>query len=248
MPSESEIDDKWKAAVFPASDSPEGRLLERLVGRWKSVPPNFDLIGELITAVEEGRISLAPRRKAVGMTTRFTRSSRCCAPIIVPRQRGSNWPMSIDRICVGFSGAQGMTRESHVKQLESLAAGGCPLTVAPALSIEPLAEHYRRRADSYRFVRERLTDLLGAGVLSSRKRPTPLGETAGSLLDEIVTMEQLFTGAWAIVRDELGFSQHETGRDERRWLSASKALRGRGSCRTATIPISPRTADDGPAF
>ena len=225
MPSESEIDDKWKAAVFPASDSPEGRLLERLVGRWKSVPLNFDLIGELITAVEEGRISLAPAPESGW----YDYALYALEPLLCPDhcpgatrlELADEYRQDLREL---FRALQGMTRESHVKQLESLAAGGCPLTVAPALSIEPLAEHYRRRADSYRFVRERLTELLGEGVLSSRKRPTPLGETAGSLLDEIVTMEQLFTGAWAIVRDELGFSQHETGRDERRWLSASKAL------------------------
>jgi hypothetical protein len=65
-------------------------------------------------------------------------------------------------------------------------------------------------------------DLLGEDVLLSRNRLTPRGETGGSLLDELITMEQLFTGAWAIVLDELGITP-EIGEVDGRIIMAAKA-------------------------
>jgi hypothetical protein len=121
-----------------------------------------------------------------------------------------------------FRSLLGAARESHVKQIESPTAGCCPLIVSPHLTFEPLAEHYRRRAASYRFVRERLADLLGEDLLLSRNRMTPRGETGGPLLDELITMEQLYTGAWGIVIDELGMSA-DLGDVEARSIRAAKA-------------------------
>ena len=121
-----------------------------------------------------------------------------------------------------FRSLLGSARETHVKQIESAVGGGCPLVVRPHLTFEPLAEHYRRRAASYRFVRERLVVLLGEDVLLSRSRLTPRGEAGVPLLDELVTMEQLYTGAWAVVLDELGLAPEDAGSDGR-WLLSCKA-------------------------
>ncbi len=111
-----------------------------------------------------------------------------------------------------FRSLLGTARESHVKQVEMAAAGSCPFVISPHLTLEPLAEHYRRRAASYRLVRERLTALLGEDVLLSWNRATPTGETGVPLLDEIHLMEQLFAGASAIVQEELGLVPRAGGR------------------------------------
>lgn len=116
-------------------------------------------------------------------------------------------------------------RESHVKQLEALRAGGCPLVIWPRLTFEPLAEHYRRRAASYRFVRERLVDLLGEDLLLSRGRLTPRGETGGPLLDELITMEQLYTGARAVVLDDLGMAPDDRAVEARSLMAARAVAR-----------------------
>jgi hypothetical protein len=65
-------------------------------------------------------------------------------------------------------------------------------------------------------------DLLGGDVLLSRNRLTPRGETGGPLLDELIAMEQLFTGAWAIVLDELGMAA-DVGEAGGRCVMAAKA-------------------------
>jgi hypothetical protein len=102
-----------------------------------------------------------------------------------------------------------LTRETHIKQLESVVAGAGvpPLIVTPRLSIEPLAEFYRRRADGYLFVRRMLCEALGTSALADAQRVLPTGRAEESLLDELVWMEQLFRGAHAIVREELGFEE-----------------------------------------
>lgn len=97
-----------------------------------------------------------------------------------------------------------------------------PVIISPHLTFEPLAEHYRRRAASYRFVRKRLVDLLGEDLLLSRNRLTPRGVTGGPLLDALITMEQLYTGAWAVVLDELGMTPDDRA-VEARFLMAAKA-------------------------
>lgn len=210
-------------AIFPASESPEGRLVKRLVGA-NPVPTGFDLIGELLSRVGDGRMSLAIDEEGGW----YDHVLHALEPLVVPDRApesrklrlGDDYRADLRDL---FRALLGSARESHVKQVESPTAGGCPLVVSPHLSFEPLAEHYRRRAASYRFVRERLVGLLGENVLRSRNRLTPRGETAVSLLDELVTMECLFTGAWAIVLDELGIEPEiEVG--EGRWVLAAKVV------------------------
>ena len=203
---EDEEVNRREAAVFPASESPEGRLVKRLVGE-KPVPPGFDLIEALIVRVGDGRLSLATTTESGW----YDHVLHALEPLIVPERTPEAEKLRLaedyrEDLKDLFRSLLAATRESHVKQIEVPMAGGCPLVVSPYLTFEPLAEHYRRRAASYRFVRERLVDLLGEDLLISRNRLTPRGETGGPLLDELITMEQLYTGAWAVVLDELGMT------------------------------------------
>jgi hypothetical protein len=211
-----------KPAVFPASETPEGRLVKRLVGN-NPVPPGFDLIGELIARVGDGRVSLAPTAESGW----YDHVLYALEPLILPDRTPEAGKLRLaedyrDDLKDLFRSLLAAARESHVKQIQSAYVGGCPLVVSPHLTFEPLAEHYLRRAASYRFVRERLVDLLGEGVLLSRNRLTPRGETGGPLLDELITMEQLFTGAWAIVLDDLGMPA-DVGGAEGRFIMAARA-------------------------
>lgn len=211
-------------AFFPASKSREGQLVKLLVGD-QPVPPGFDLIGELIARVTDGRLSLATSEESGW----YDSILHALEPLLVPDQVPEAGRLQLaedyrDDLQQLFRSLLGTARESHVKQLEMAAAGGFALVISPHLTLEPLAEHYRRRAESYRFVRERLVTLLGEDVLLSWNRATPSGETGVPLLDEIHLMEQLFAGASAIVQDELGIVPAiESEGGDRRWLTAAKA-------------------------
>ena len=211
-------------AFFPASKSREGQLVKLLVGD-QPVPPGFDLIGELIARVADGRLSLATTQESGW----YDYILHALEPLLVPDQvpeatrlqLAEDYRADLQQL---FRSLLGTARESHVKQVEMAVVGGYPLVISPHLTLEPLAEHYRRRAESYRFVRERLLALLGENVLLSWNRATPTGETGVPLLDEIHMMEQLFAGASAIVQDELGIVPAiEIDGGDRRWLTAAKA-------------------------
>ncbi|HYO65790.1 MAG TPA: hypothetical protein VEU33_06880 [Archangium sp.] len=70
-----------------------------------------------------------------------------------------------------------------------------------------MAEFYRRRAEGYLFLRQVLRELLGEEALTNARRVLPSGATGEPLLEELVRMEQLFRGAHAIVRKELGVEE-----------------------------------------
>lgn len=193
-------------AVFPASDSPEGRLLRRLVGR-NPVPERFDLVSELIARASSGELDLTPADDSGW----YDRAVHALEPLIAPDATPEAVRLRFDDdyrddLRALFRSLLGLARESHVKQLAAVTAGSGlpPLIVAPKLTFEPTAEHYRRRAESYRFVRERLVELLGESTLASRPRLSPRGSTDRSILDALAEAEQLYRGAWGIVRDEIG--------------------------------------------
>jgi hypothetical protein len=93
-----------------------------------------------------------------------------------------------------------LTRETHVKQLECPAASGCPLIVAPRITVEPIPEYYGRVASAYGFLHEQLTDILGDAAMECSLADD--GEFG--LGDAIAEMESLFRGAEVVCRDELG--------------------------------------------
>ena len=210
-------------AIFPASESPEGRLVKRLVGS-NPVPPGFDLIGELIARVADGRVSLAPTEESGWYDHILYALEPLVAPDLAPEasrlKLGESYRTDLRQL---FRSLLGTSRESHVKQIEDGYVGGCPLVVRPSLTLEPLGEHYRRRAESYRYVREKLVAILGEDVLLNRNRQTLRGATGMPLLDEIFFMEQLFAGASAIVQDELGITPCVEER-ERRTAMAARAV------------------------
>lgn len=226
-----------ESAVFPDSESPEGRLVKRLVGD-NPVPPGFDLIGELIVRVGDGRLSLA----ATAESGWYDHVLHALEPLIVPDRTPEAEKLRLaedyrEDLKDLFRSLLAAARETHVKQIEVPMAGGCPLVVRPHLTFEPLAEHYRRRAASYRFVRERLVDLLGEDLLLSRNRLTPRGETGGPLLDELITMEQLYSGAWAVVRDELGMTSDDRSIEARSLMAARAAARSWASSHRSDIDL-----------
>ncbi len=220
--SHSGANPQGQPSLFPASESPEGRLLKHMVGA-HPVPPNFDLIGELIARITDRRLNLATN----GESGWYDHVLHALEPLIVSDQGPESAKLELaedyrDDLRELFRSLLGSARESHVKQLEALYAGGCPLVIQPRLTVEPLAEHYRRRAASYRFIREKLVELLGEDMLLTRNRMNSKGGTDLPLLDEIIRTEQLFAGASAIVQDELGIAPDVKPQDER-WIMAAKA-------------------------
>lgn len=116
-----------------------------------------------------------------------------------------------------FKGWAGVTGNPAIKVLE--AAPGGPQTprqhavpVGPSLSVEPLPEAYRRRAQGYRVLREALAHLLGRGALEQAVRIRTRGtRVPNDLFSELVEMELLFRGAYLISAGEIGMAPQTDG-------------------------------------
>jgi len=202
-------EDGEERCFFPPSDSHEGRLVKELFSD-KAPPEGFQLVDELSSRIREGRLDTTPTPRSGWYDHQF----HALVPLLMPERMpeaerllfGPRYRAELEQ---QFRALFALTRETHIKQLESVVAGAGvpPLIVAPRLSIEPLAEFYRRRADGYLFVRRMLREALGTSALADAHRVLPTGSAEEPLLDELVWMEQLFRGAHAIVREELGFEE-----------------------------------------
>ena len=69
--------------------------------------------------------------------------------------------------------------------------------------------HYRRRADSYRFVRKVIEDHFGVDALRSMHRQTAAGPVDPDLHEELAFMADLFDGAASTCQHEIGESSAE---------------------------------------
>jgi hypothetical protein len=92
-----------------------------------------------------------------------------------------------------FKGMLALARETQVKQLKAAVAGAKGLRetvihISPDLSVEPLAELYRRRAACYRYVHGVLEEAFGTGTLRDLQRMTPEGPVEPDLASELTAI------------------------------------------------------------
>ncbi len=217
------LEDRTDSAIFPASESLEGQIVKLLFGN-SPIPPGFDLIGELIARVVDRTMSLAPTSES-GWYDHVVHSLE---PLLIPERMPEAAKLRFDASYQSdlrdlFRSLLALTRETHIKQLETPRAGGAPLVVSPHLTFEPLAEHYLRRAQSYRFVRERLLETVGEDALRGQNCLRQSGDTGVSILDELIGMERLYVGAWAIVHDEIGMPIKVADATELAWIHSARA-------------------------
>jgi hypothetical protein len=185
-------------SVLPPSESAEGRLLKQLFGG-ASVPSGFQLGPELVARIRDGRLLTRPAASDGWYAYQLHAIAALLDPDSDRLRVGPRYRTQLEET---FQALFAMNRETHLKQLELAAAGGCPIVIAPRLTVEPLPDYYSRVADGYRFLREALSELLGEVVL----RSTEVERDGVGLWDALVDIEMLFLGAEAASRDELGQS------------------------------------------
>jgi hypothetical protein len=221
------------AAIAPASASHEGELIKKLYGN-RPIPAGFSLIDELIKRIRSGALSLKPG-PASGW---YDHQTWALEPLLIPEKMPEGQHLKLtdaykEYLTELFKALLAATRETHVKQVESPAAGGGPpeLVIGPGLTVEPLASYYLRRAESYRFVRGVLEEALGKGELGKLKRVTPAGPSNMTLDEELTLVQQLFHGAYLSSCDHLGLApradKHLGQASDRDVLTAWAASPGR---------------------
>lgn len=198
-------------SFFPPSSSHEGELVKKLY-RERPIPEGFSLVDELIRRIRSGEVALAPT-EASGW---YDYQTWAHEPFVIPDRMPEADRLRFeeryrDQLLDLFRGAQALARETHVKDVETLACGaaGFPgrqtiLTVSPDLTVEPLPSYYLRRAHGYRFVREALEATFGPEALGAMRRLTADGPRSGSLASELGAIESLFRGAYLTSCREIG--------------------------------------------
>jgi hypothetical protein len=188
--------DERSSALYPLSDSMESRLVRAILGL-APIPDGFQLVPELIARIRDGRLRTEPGHDDGW----YSYQQHALAALLVPESAalvvGPKYRHELERLFAAFFG---LARETHAKQLESVAAGGMPIVVRPTVTVEPLPELYGRNAEAYAFVRRELLESFGEAVVYGRfgdRGDASLGEG----LDE---MEALLRGAWATASAELG--------------------------------------------
>jgi len=204
-------DDTSPRSFFPPSRAYETDLAKQLYEN-TPIPEGFSLVQEMVQRIRDGRLRLKPTEKSGW----YDYQTWALEPLVLPEKMPEATKLEFSEeyrrhLVELFKGIIALTRETHVKQLEHLACGAArglepprkEIYVGPRLSLEPLAEFYRRRAIAYSFVREILADTFGADGLKKMRRMTPDGPMELPLEDELGQMVALFRGAHGCVNREL---------------------------------------------
>lgn len=218
-------------AFFAPSRAHETDLIKKLYGN-RPIPDGFSLVDELVRRIRAGQIDLRPKPESGW----YDRQTWALEPLVIPERMPEAPHLQTDetyrkQLRELFQGILALTRETHIKQLEiPPAAAAAPfgpgprpviITVRPELTAEPLVTHYRRRGESYRFLRSVLTEAFGAEALRQIRRLTATGPVATDLLAELEQMEGIFLGASATAGRQLGMAGEADSEETfRRWSLA----------------------------
>lgn len=220
-------------AVFPASRSHEAELVMKLYGD-RPIPEGFSLVDAMIGRIKAGSLDLKPTARSGW----YDYQTWALEPLVVPERTPEAPRLSLDEgyrksLLDLFRGVLALTRETHVKQLDLPKPGAAPfgagkppviVYVSPELSAEPLVTYYRRRAESYAFVRKALLDAFGPSGLAMMHRQTAGGPVAVDLATELDAIHALFLGASATTARQLGMAPDgKTDADEAAFAAWAKA-------------------------
>jgi hypothetical protein len=203
---------EWR--ILPPSLSHESQLFLRLFPNPQPVPDDFDLMKTLIGEIRAGKIDLTPTPESGW----YDHQTWALQPLLLPEKMpeashvafGEEYRKHLEEL---FKGTLALTRETHVKQLDFPApAAEAPgfeekkpeLIITPELVIEPLPQMYLRRAQSYLFVREVLTQAFGEAAIAEMHRQTQDGPVKATLDEELRQMATIFYGAHVAASWQLG--------------------------------------------
>jgi hypothetical protein len=199
-------------AVFPASRSHEADLVMKLYGN-RPIPEGFSLVDEMVRRIRAGRLDLKPTAGSGW----YDHQTWALEPLVIPEKMPEAARLRLGepyrkQLVELFKGVLALTRETHVKQLEIPAPAEAPpsskppvtIYIGPELSAEPLVSYYRRRAESYEFIRKALLATFGREGLESMRRLSATGPVSTSLASELESMRALFSGASESAARQLG--------------------------------------------
>jgi hypothetical protein len=193
-------------AFLSRSRTPEVALFHELYP--DGVPPDADLMGDLVRAIRNGSVDLTPastdgwyQYQLYGLETLLVtdRSEERTKIGFTARYK--------QHLEEAFSTLLVQHRETHVKQVDtSTGSSGEPPPPTP-LRVEPLATVYVRHARSYVFLERALEGVLGAQALDTAVAVDQGGNTTTTLRMRIHRARDLFYGLYLVSTQDVGMGR-----------------------------------------
>lgn len=209
-PARTTADHRNTFALFPPSGSRDTELFRRLFPM--GLPPQTDMMRELIARIRSGEVDLKPRDESGW----YDYQAYALEAFVLPEKAdGANKLVLTrsykERSLEAFRALLTKRRETHVRQLESV---GCaksetdmpesvrPDAVIPRLRVEPSPGYYLRTARAYSFLADYLDAAIGEPGLRSLHGLTESGPRPLDLYAELHFMRDLFYGLYSISAED----------------------------------------------
>lgn len=195
-----------KVAMLPPSTSRETELFDRLFPL--RLPPEANLMSELIRRIRSGEVDLAP-----GEGDGWYQYQVYALETLLLPSRGHETEKLLltarykKRLVEAFKALVTKRRETHARQLASsgdTSEAPPPEEVKPRLRIEPCATYFLRTARAYEFVRNFLTAAVGETQLAELRGLRRGGERDLALPAELGQIRDRFYGLYLIACEDIG--------------------------------------------
>lgn len=190
-------------AFLSSSATVEVALFEKLYP--DGIPPNADLMQDLVDAIRKGTVDLRPKAEDGW----YQYQEYALETLLVTDK-------SEERAKIGFTAAYKKRlqeafetmlvqhRETHAKQADTVSLTSIAAPTTPVFRAEPLATVYVRHARSYVFLEAALDQVLGASVLDQTFAVSAAGPDTETLRARIHRTRDLFFGLYLTSCQDVG--------------------------------------------
>jgi hypothetical protein len=197
-------------AVFPPAASREALLFEKLFPT--GLPPDADLMRELIRRVRSGEVDLRPRPDAGW----YDYQVYALETLLLPEKAEERGKLLLTkaykaRMLEAFKALLTKRQETHARELylpKAVAEARPPDTLKPRLRVEPCPTYYLRTARGYAFLLNFLEVALGKETLQSLRGLRKEGKRDKDLYAELQFMRDFFYGLYLMSAEDLGLKPH----------------------------------------
>ncbi len=197
-------------ALFPPSTSRETVLFERLFPG--GLPPNADLMRELVRHIRSGEVDLQPRPDSGW----YDYQAYALETLLLPGKGQEKDKLLLTRaykkrMLEAFEALITKRKETHVRQGAMAEVGAAPPPLAevrPPLRVEPCPTYFLRTARAYAFLDDFLEAAVGAEGLKQLHGRTKDGERPQALGAELQGMRDLFYGLYLVSAEDIGMKPH----------------------------------------
>jgi hypothetical protein len=199
-------------ALLPPSTSRETVLFKKLFPT--DLPPEANLMRELIRVIRSGSVDLRPTAKSGW----YEHQVYALETLLLPEKGEENPKLLLTktykkRMLEAFKALMTKRRETHVRQLTILGLSTCQPPVGearlsreikPRLRVEPCPSYFLRTARAYNFLANFLEASVGDEGLRSLHGLLQGGEREPNLHGELHFMRDLFYGLYLVSAEDIG--------------------------------------------